>query len=225
MKNIRNLTTKQINDYRTKIAFYANSAQFKKAYNLSLTLHRKYPRVLMFAYLEAVFTAEDTRGLTKKQAAKKYELATKKLRLILYRLKFQDLALRNRIRNEYYWFSKQPRKQYNLGLEINKADSEAGHYSQGVGAAMLAYQYAKNNQWKKAIEWSKKSETAWLLFFKIKPNWFNAYMFYALVLGIQQRDREVKQAIRKSAKISGQSPDSKTFSFVFEKLKKLEFPK
>ena len=90
---------------------------------------------------------------------------------------------------------------------------------------MLAYQYAKANKWKRAYEWCHKSESAWINFFKINPNWFNSYMFYALVLGIQQRDSEVTKAIRKSAKISGQSADSKTFQFIFEKLNELDFPK
>ncbi len=46
MKNLSQITVKQINEYREQISIYANSAQFKKAYNLALKLNKKYPNVL-----------------------------------------------------------------------------------------------------------------------------------------------------------------------------------
>lgn len=180
-----------------------NSGQYKKAYTLALKLMKKYPNVVQFAHWEAVFTAEDTSGMTQAQSDAKYKLAAKKLKKLFPKLRSVDANLRKSIRNEYYWFSKKPRKQYLLGVEyVNKGNMNS-YYSQGVGAVQLAKDYALKGKMKLADRWAKKSESAWLNYFKVVPNWYNSYLFYGQALGLQGKIREMREAFKKGSKISG----------------------
>lgn len=202
MRQIKKLGSDQIANYRETVSKLSNSGKFKEAHRLSLKLTKQYPDVILFQYLEAVYAAEDTRKLSQSQTNKKYSLAAKKLKKLLTRLKNVEPSLRKSIRNEYYWFSKQPYKQYLLGLEsLNKG--EKGYYSMGVGASRIALKYLRQGKETSGNKWAKISENAWLNFFKIDPDWFNAYYFYAVALGLQGRTKEMHKALAKGSQISG----------------------
>jgi hypothetical protein len=216
------LTSDQILEYRKTISQLSNSGKYKQAYALSLKLTKQYPDVIMFQYLEAVFTAEDTRHLTKKQTEKKYAIAAKKLKLLLIKLRNVDPKLRKSIRNEYYWFSKQPYKQYLLGIESNK-NGQNGYYSMGVGASRLALEYGRKQRKKLCLKWSKISEKAWLRFFKADPNWFNAYYFYAVALGLQGKTLEMNKALKMGSKISGIPVSDEMFQEAIREVESVKF--
>lgn len=212
----------QILKYRKTISQLSNSGKFKQAYDLSLKLTKQYPEVIMFQYLEAVFTAEDTRHFSKSETEKKYSLAAKKLKVLLTKLRNVDASLRKSIRNEYYWFSQQPYKQYLLGVECNK-NGQNGYYSIGVGASKMALKYGRQKRKKLCFKWAKISEKAWIHFFKSNPNWFNAYYFYAVVLGLQGRNIEMNGALKKGSKISGIPLDNIMFQEAIREVKSVKF--
>ncbi len=193
-------TEKEIQMNSVKIRTLANSGQFKKAYSMAFKLKSEHPGCLMYAYWEAVFTAEDTSGMSPSKAKAQYRKATNKLRKLLYRLAGSSPRLAASIRNEYYWFSCQPLKQYRLGVETVKAGDKGGYYPQGVGASQLALQYAMKRQVGPCLRWARVSEKAWLKYFKIVPNWFNSYLFYARALGLQGKKTEMMNALKKICK-------------------------
>lgn len=165
---------------------------------------KKHPDIPLFAYYETVMSAEGNVNFSKRQVKNRDAAAVKKLRKLLYRLRGMSETLRRSIRNEYYWFSAQPYKQYLLGIEVVKTGQiRNGNYSKGVGAVMLAKKYALAGKKSRALKWAKKSESAWLKFFKEDSNWHNSYFFYAWALGFQNRIEEADQAFFKSAKIAG----------------------
>lgn len=199
----KNLTADEIEEYRLKLRSLSNTAQYSKAYKLAKKLYQQHPHILIFARYEAVMTAEGTVGFSDQQIKQRYQSASKKLRKLLYKLKGVDPVLGKSIKNEYYWFSKQPYKQYLLGVNEVKAKAyKGGYYSQGVGAVMLSEKYAKVGKIKLALRWAKKSEKAWLKFFKIDSNWYNSYLFYAMSLGYQNSLKECDSALAKAAKIA-----------------------
>ena len=112
---------------------------------------------------------------------------------------------RNSMRNEYYWFSRQPHKQYRLGLERVKAGEKSSYYSQGVGAEQVAKNYALRGRKALCLRWAKKSEKAWLNYFKVMPDWYNSYLFYAASLGYQGKIAEMDKAFATGAKIAGKT--------------------
>lgn len=200
---MKSLSPEQIEEYRLKIRDFSNSGQYKKAYALAAKLTVKYPDVLVFAYWEAVYTAEDSRGLTPGQIAGRYKLAAKKLKKLIGKMRNADPNLQKSIRNEYYWFSKQPRKQYLLGVEYVKKGNKLAYYCQGVGAIQVAKDYALSGKKSLSIRWAKKSEKAWQQYFKVMPNWYNSYLFYGQALGIQGKIKQMREAFRTGSKISG----------------------
>lgn len=188
----------------------SNSAKYTKAYKLAKSLTIKHPEVLLFAYYEALMTAEDDFSFSEKQTIANKKLAVKKFRKLLYRLRSAPEYLRKSIKNEYYWFSDQPYKQYKLGVsEVKSKQFRGGYYSQGVGAAMLARSYALKHKTQLAVRWAKRSESAWLKFFKINSKWYNSYLFYAKSLAYQGKLKESEKALLKAARIAKKSKNWK----------------
>ena len=193
------ITQAQIDAFRAKTADLCNRGEFKAVYELSRANARKHPQVLLFAFMEAVFLAEDTSGLPRREADRLYRMAAGKLRKLLPRLRSESAETRRRLRNEYYWFSKQPYKQYRLGVEMGKV----GYYSAGVGAAQLARAYGNQGRVGLCRKWAKISEKAWLNFFtKMNANWSNSYMFYAMALAYQGRADEMERALDRCAMLA-----------------------
>ena len=206
------LTREQVNQHIAQIKALNNRARFAQAHRLARQLKKRYPRVLDFAYIEAVMTAEDDINYSKAENRRRYRAAANKLRDLLRRLRGAPLDLRHAIRNEYYWFSQQPLKQYRLGVERGRRSPRRGHYSQGVGAAMLAKHYALRGNRRLCEHWAKISEKAWLRFFQIDANWFNSYFFYAQALGLQGRHEDMEKALKKSASIARKPPGWKALT-------------
>lgn len=196
------ISESEIEAFRKKIRGLSNRGRFKQAYSLSKIYAKKYPNVLLFAYMEAVYLAEDTSGLSKTKVDQLYSRAARKLKKLFPRIRTASPRLRRALRNEYYWFSKQPYKQYRLGLEYGRD----GYYSVGVGAAQLARQHGNHGRQKLCRKWAKISEKAWLNFFsKIDDKWFNSYMFYAMALAYQGKVIEMEKAIARGARIAGKT--------------------
>ena len=186
-----------------KIRRLSNRGRYREAYALTLRWTRRHPEVLRYAYLEAVFSAEDTSGDSPARAKARRAAAAKKLRRILGRMRGQEWRLRLSVRNEYYWFSGQPYKQYRLGCELVAQGHRNAYYCQGVGAERLARRYGLAGRRGLCLRWAKISERAWTRYFRAVSDWYNSYLFYAMALGYQGRKREMEQALAKAARISG----------------------
>lgn len=206
------LSEKEIQKYRKRFRALSNSARCREAHDLAKRLYRRYPDVLLFGYYEAVMSAEEDVGFTPKQVEQRYLRASKKLALLLRRIRKVPVYLRSSLRNEYYWFSRQPYKQYRLGVSLVKSGNKRSYYSQGVGAVEVAKRYAKQKKVVLARRWAKIAERAWLNFFKVDSEWFNSYFFYAQALGYQGRFEEMELALQRAAKIAGKTTRWKAIS-------------
>lgn len=203
--NSNSISEKEILKYRKQLGALSNLGKYKQAHVLAKSLVKKHPDILYFQYIEAVMTAEQSAGYSKKQIEKRYQLASAKLKKLIPKTRsHKNKKMHSSIMNEYYWFSKQPLKQYRLGvLRVNNGEKSA-YYCQGVGAAMLALHHSKQNKKSSALRWAKKSEKAWLNYFKIVPDWYNSYLFFAMALGFQNKLAEMDSAFTKASKISKQ---------------------
>lgn len=124
-------------------------------------------------------------------------------------------------RNEYYYHSGQFKKQYALGVESAAGGHSWGYYGQGVGAANYAYEHAAAGRRGLASRWAVRAINAWENFFKFKDDYYNAYVHYALALGIAGRVPDMEAALGKSGKLSGKPGSYREFVEVREKLAKL----
>ena len=199
---MKSLSASEVQAHVDRLSKLANRAKYSEVYKTAKSLMLKHPDIYQFAHMEAVFYAEDDHSYSPAEVARRYRVTAGKLRKLLKRMNGLDARLRVRTRNEYFWFSKQPAKQYRLGVEAVSKGMKRSYYSMGVGAAEMARVYATAGKAGLCLRWAKKSEAAWLKFFKQDSEWFNSYFFYATALGLQFRDDEMEAALLKSRKIA-----------------------
>ncbi len=204
------LTQAETDEWIARLRRFSGRAEYDKAHALTKKLMKQYPEVFFFRYYEAVMSAEKVVGFTEAQLNLRYKKAARKLKPLLFKLRGQPHRMRDRVRNEYYWFSKQHYKQFQLGIEIVGKGRLGSYYCQGVGATMLARRHVKKSEMSKCLFWSKRAEKAWLNYFKVQPDWSNSYFFYAMVLGYQNRIVEMDKAFARSAKLAGKTSKWKT---------------
>lgn len=183
------------------------NADYKKAIEILTPIYKKYPkdfRVINF-YTSTLADYGEFLPERKRKAFKKR--GCELLSGLLKRLRGIDRAWSFSTRNEYYYHSAQYDKQYYLGLERARSGDKTGYYSQGVGSAWHAYSHAKKGRIYFANIWARRSVRAWANYFKFKADYYNAYVHYALALGILGRTADMETALNKSAKLSGK-PDS-----------------
>jgi hypothetical protein len=112
------------------------------------------------------------------------------------------------LKNEYGWRFRQHKYQYENG--INRAAYYSGtdewntraancYYFQGVGAAHYAKELLKAGDKQSSALWAQKSLVAWAQYFSYKNDYYNAYVHYALALGILGHQDEMFKALQKSA--------------------------
>lgn len=113
-------------------------------------------------------------------------------------------------KNEMYFRYAKYKEQYELGLARadyywNKNEMTTkgfrGYYSQGVGAARYAMKLIKGRDRKLALDYAQKSIVAWAQYFSYKNDYYNAYVHYALALGILGYKEEMMRALIKSSRI------------------------
>jgi hypothetical protein len=220
MKKIsESMAEEELNKLLPKIRKLSNQARYKEIQSIVTGCLKKYPGDILLAYFDAVYSAEGDAG-TPAQIRVRHKKAAKKLKALLPRLRSVSFQRRASIRNEYYWFSHQPYKQYLLGKELVKRGRPRLVYSQGVGAAELAKKYALEGRRGLSLRWAKTSEKAWLKFFKIDDNWYNSYFFYAAALGYQERFDEMNAAFSEAAKIAKKP---KNWSAVIKSRREIEY--
>jgi len=109
----------------------------------------------------------------------------------------------SRLLNEYYWFSGQYRKQYELGLREIRTGYLPGYYSMGVGACWYAKTLIEKQQFAKALFWAKKSVTAWEKYFAYQSKWYNSWLFYGVANEVLGQKVAANRAFQNAGKISG----------------------
>jgi hypothetical protein len=182
-------------------------ADYGRAMALLTPLYKKYPRDFKVAKSYAMVLGDYAETL---DGARGKELKTRSramLRGLMRKLGNIRWEWNISARNEYYYHTGQFRKQYLLGLEAAAGGHNWGYYGQGVGAANYAYHHAAAGHVKPAAFWARRAVAAWEKFFLFKADYYNAYVHYALALGIMGRLKDMEAALRKSALLSGK-PDS-----------------
>lgn len=112
-------------------------------------------------------------------------------------------------RNEYFFRFGMHQEQYESGLQMvteywgtsewisNKGAK--GYYYQGVGATYYAKQLWLRGEKRSALDMAQKGIIAWAQYFSYDNNYYNAYVHYALVLGMLGYRQEMLRALERSA--------------------------
>lgn len=147
----------EIKAEREKISAFVMRAQYKKAFLLAEKTLEKHPSNRFAIYKFAVALGDSESFVSKPQHLKNQKSAAKILKKVLRKTRGVDPRWVKVWRNEYYWFSKQPYRQYRLGIDHVKSQGKGSYYSAGVGAATLAHKLYGKNQFTRGKRWAKKS--------------------------------------------------------------------
>ena len=180
---------------------FVNAAQYKKAFAHAEKLNTTFPDNRFARYRYAVSLGDCREWAPHTKVSINEARAAKILQSLLRRTSGIEEAWKNVWKNEYYWFSKQPKKQWNLGLsEVKKTGK--GHYSMGVGAVSLSLNLYKKSKFRSAKAWARKAQLAWEDYFKYSPKYYNAHVWYAQSLGLQGDLKGMERALKMAAKLS-----------------------
>lgn len=184
---------------------FVEKARYKKAFELALDTYKKYPlnRFALFQY--AALLGDNKEGISEAQHRRNHKTSARLLKGLLRRTSGLDPRHIKTFRNEYYWFSKQPYRQYRLGIEYAKKLGKKQLYSAGVGACMLSVNKYKKRQYSQGRQWAKKSILAWEEYFTASPKYYNSWAWYAQALGLTGDIEGMEKALKKAAKLANRS--------------------
>ncbi len=138
--------------------------------------------------------------------------------------KFKDIIYS--FKNEYYYRFRMHREQYENGVhriqdywgttEWQSTGGWRGFYNQGVGAARYAQQLIKAGNKPLALDYAQKALVAWAQYFSYVNDYYNAYVHYALALGILGYQDEMMKALQRSASIIKRDLDYVEFKEVID---------
>lgn len=126
---------------------------------------------------------------------------------LLERSEEQQKYQKYRFKNEYFFRFAQYKNQYENGLSLIAqsqleeivSTSGKGYYYQGVGAARHAMQLYAEGSKVLACEYARKAMVSWAQYFTYKNDYYNAYVHYAITLGVLGYKEEMMRALLRSA--------------------------
>lgn len=197
-------------------------ADYKKAMDTLTPAYRRYPGDFKVVKTYAMALGDYADGLPGPKGRSLKRKACAILGGLVRRLGGIRWEWNISTRNEYYYHSGQYKKQYLLGVESAAGGHAWGHYGQGVGAANFAYVCASQGRSRAAKFWARRAIAAWESFFKVKADYYNAYVHYALALGVLAQPEKMEAALKKSAQLSGKPSNYREFSEVRQKISQLQ---
>jgi len=188
---------------------------FKNTIKYADTLYKRHPKNPMAIFIYAVKLGDGSIIMNKKSERADRLKAAKMLKEILPRVRGKEfIRMRDIIRNEYYFMSYQPLKQYKLGIECQKRNAknknkkisypkyraDAGLYSQGVGSSTLAYNYLEKGDLKRSLHWAKVAVKTWEKLNLVRDNHFQYDFYYIQALAITHQHKKAMNIYKKAIK-------------------------
>ncbi len=142
---------------------------FEDKLKKALELKRQEPNSKWVRLYSSTLQADNSQYM-KAGWEKELEDAVESLKLLLDEIDDMPEDFQLRVQNEYFYYSKQYRKQYELGLShYQKYKNVGAHFSCAVGATMLAYAHFKDSEESQAKEWAKEGLKYSRLYEELKP--------------------------------------------------------
>lgn len=97
-----------------------------------------------------------------------------------------------------------------------------GYYAQGVGASNYAYELSRKGNQELAKQYAEKSLIAWAQCFSYDNTYYNAYVHYAMALGILGKKEEMLRALQRGADLIHEDLNYPEFKNVIELINQLD---
>lgn len=157
------------------------NGDFVVACKYSAHLKDNYPNSRIAEWLDIVMTA-DRAEYTSRGAKRLNDIRACVLRLkrLTRRMKGLDRKLRSKILNEFYYFSRDFKKQIKLGNEDLKKKDSGGLYSIGVGSTWYALQSFEKGELFHSLKLAETARDALAKYVKKNPRYSNTYFQLSL---------------------------------------------
>lgn len=203
--------------FRKQVRSHIHRADYASALKITKVWLKTYPGMFDAEELYASVLGDYAEFVPPVRRKKFKAESIRRLRALTLRLRHQNVSARHHVRNEFYWQTKKYRAQYKLGVSVVKTGDKRGYYSQGVGAAWHARTLYSSGQVRKARQWAWLSVSAWKKYIEYRPKYYNAYVHYALAIGILGPPQAAEAFLAKAAQLSGKA---KSFP-EFEEIRKI----
>ena len=169
--------------YERRLRALFSAEKGGEARSLAAAFLKAYPRDFNARYCYAVSLSELTAGFSRKDVERRrWRTVVLLRRLMKERRRLSPLQALG-LANEYYWFSNQPRKQYELGRRFLRRGVARAHYSCGVGAAMLTLEAARKGDAAAVRTWFGRAQRAWRSYHARFAERMGSVLFEAIAWG------------------------------------------
>ncbi|MGZ3799412.1 MAG: hypothetical protein ACXVCA_01995 [Bdellovibrio sp.] len=190
-----------------KISLLVRKAQYSEALRFVRELKAKNKNKAIYHIQESALLGDQPTNDPAMIKRQKKTAANSLKRFIKHADEFNENT-KNFLLNEYYWFAEKPQEQFLFGQKLVTSGNLNGYYSQGVGSAFYAYLLMKKGKVSEAQKWALISEKAWTQYFKkVGKDYYNAFCWYALALGLNEKFKNMYAAFEK-AEVLSQQPAS-----------------
>jgi len=217
-------------DYITEaITNKVYECHYEEAINITLSSLEKFPQNFSLQSDLAALLGDCSEitpsPLKEKMLQRSKELFAK----LLQEVEDQPKDIFYSFKNEYYFRHALYREQYELGQmrvkdywKTQKWNTIGvnGYYCQGVGAARYAQKLLEQKNKTLALNYAQKAVVAWAQYFSYQNYYYNAYVHYALALGILGYKEEMMRALQKSASIINKNFDYFEFKEIIDFINK-----
>ena len=207
---------------------FIEAAEYKKATAYAKKGLLLFPDDTVAAFTYYSIMADYALSSKSKEFQKMHREAVLGMKRLLKKTGGRGISLRfkKNMKNEYYYQTKQFRKQYELGMSFYKRHGQKESlYSSGVGGANYALELAMKNKKRLAEIWAKKAIEAWEIYFEYDKKYYNPYVHYALAWGVLGDKKKMMKALKDSGKRSGKPMSYREFTEVLEWVEQIPYYK
>lgn len=200
---------------RKKVSVFVHRADYRGAVRAAERLRRLHPGDLGLAAHHASLLGDYAEQFPPRKRRMLQSKSIRTMRDLLRRTACRpDPIIIGILKNEFYWQTKQRRKQYALGVAEAKLGWRGGYYSQGVGAAWHALELAQRGRLAAARRWADRAVTAWRRYEKAVPDYYNQFVHRALAEGVRGNTEEMERCLGRGAKLAHKPLDYREFTEV-----------
>lgn len=225
------IVSEEANKFSEQATQKVHEGNYEEAINITLSGLKKFPRsFLLQSDLASLFgdCSEITQAPLKDRMVQR---AKQMFDRLMQEVNGQSKAAVYDFKNEYYYRFAKYCEQYELGLAkvldywgTDEWDSVGyrGYYSQGVGAANYARKLLVEGDKAGALDYAQKAIVAWAQYFSYRNDYYNAYVHYALALGLLGYKEEMMRALKRSASFIKRDLDYFEFKEVIDFVEGIE---
>jgi hypothetical protein len=211
--------------YRTAAIKKVGEADYEGAIAVLLAGLKAHPESFSLQSLLAALIGDTSEITPEPMKIEMVKTSEKMFAQLMKFVEFQPKDIYYKFKNEYFFRHANYLSQFENGRafvehfslqgKLNPLGID-GFYCQGVGAAHYAKSLVSQGEISRAREYAQESIIAWAQYFSHENDYYNAYVHYALALGILGHSSDMLKALTRSASLIGKDLEYHEFKEVID---------